>query len=101
VTESAVWGGVGVSLDLEPLAHRAKVDPPTALFGEGPGGIIVSGPRESLMNLSQKAASVGFLALGSLGGDQVRLACADATIETSVDDARRVFETGLADKCRE
>jgi phosphoribosylformylglycinamidine synthase II len=101
VAESAVWGGVGASLDLEPLARRAKVDPVTAMFGEGPGGILVSGPREGLMKLSQQTASVGFLALGSLGGDQVRLACADATIETSVDDARRVFETGLADKCRE
>jgi phosphoribosylformylglycinamidine synthase II len=101
VAECAVCGSVGVSLDLEPLAHRANVDPLSALFGEGPGGVIVSGPRESLMKLSQKAAGVGFLALGSLGGDQVRLACADATIAVSVDDARRVFETGLADKCRE
>ena len=60
-------GGVGATLDLEPLIHRAEVDSRAALFGEGPGGVVVSGPRESLMELSKKAAGSGFLALGTVG----------------------------------
>ena len=54
VAECALWGGVGVSLDLEPLMRRADVDAETALFGEGPGGIVVSGPRESADGAEQR-----------------------------------------------
>ena len=88
--------GAGVELDLEPLMRREEVDPETALFGEGPGGIVVSGPREALMELSKIAASIGFLALGTVTGSHLRVAAGPATIDLSVADARRVFETGLA-----
>jgi phosphoribosylformylglycinamidine synthase II len=101
VAESAIWGGVGVSLELEPLIRRAEIDAETALFGEGPGGIVVSGPREALMELSKEAAGIGFLALGSLGGRDIRVTAGAATIELSVEEARRVFDSGLADKYRE
>ncbi len=97
VAECSVLGGVGAALDLEPLAHRAGTDPRTTLFGEGPGGVLVAGPRERLMDLSKRAARVGFVALGSLGGSDVRLAVADATIDVSIDDARRVFDSSLGD----
>src|SRR5206468_2493072 len=79
VAECAISGGVGVSLDLEPLLQRGKVDATTALFGEGPGGIVISGSREQLMEVSKEAASVGFLALGSVGGEAIRLAARAAT----------------------
>ena len=46
VTECALQGGVGATLDLEPLMRRAEVDGRTALFGEGPGGVVVAGPRD-------------------------------------------------------
>jgi hypothetical protein len=85
-----------VSLDLEPLLRRAEVEPQVALFGEGPGGIVVSGSRDALMELSSKAAGVGFLALGTVGGENIRSTAGDATIDLSVDDARRVFETALS-----
>ena len=49
--------------------RRAGVDGRTALFGEGPGGVVVSGPRDALLELSRNAAGVGFLALGAVGGD--------------------------------
>jgi phosphoribosylformylglycinamidine (FGAM) synthase-like enzyme len=101
VAESALLGGVGVTLELEPLMRRADVDAVAALFGEGPGGVVVSGPREALMELSSRAAGVGFLALGSVGGDTIRIGAAAATIELLVEGARGVFETGLADKCRD
>jgi phosphoribosylformylglycinamidine synthase len=99
VAESAVWGGVGVELDLEPLMRRADVDPVTAMFGEGPGGVLVSGPRKALMEMSKEAARIGFLALGSVGGTTVCITAAAATIDLSVEDARRALETGLADRC--
>jgi hypothetical protein len=80
---------------------RAEVDPYTALFGEGPGGVLVSGSREELMQLSAQAAGVGFLALGTVGGRTIRITAGAATIASSVEDARRIFQAGLADRCRD
>jgi phosphoribosylformylglycinamidine synthase len=97
IAESAAWGGIGVELDLDPLMRRAEVDAVTAMFGEGPGGVLVSGSREALMELSKEAARIGFLALGSVGGDAIRITAATATIDVSVEDAGRALETGLAD----
>ena len=98
VAESAIAGGVGVTLDLEPLVRRAGVDGRTAVFGEGPGGIVVSGPREGLLELSAKAAGVGFLALGEVGGEHLRISAAAARLDLSVDDAGRIFDSALPDR---
>ena len=98
VAECSLHGSVGVDLDLDPLMRRARVDAATALFGEGPGGVLVSGPRAALLNLSARAAGVGFLALGSVGGGAIRLTAGDATIDVSVEDARSVFECGLGER---
>jgi phosphoribosylformylglycinamidine synthase subunit PurL len=97
VAECAALGGIGAELDLDPLMRRAEVDPVTAMFGEGPGGILVSGSRDALMELSKEAARIGFLALGSVGGDAIRITAATATIGVSVEDAGRALDTGLAD----
>ncbi len=95
VAESAVLGEVGVELDLDPLMRREKVDFETALFGEGPGGVVISGPRKALMALSSKARAVGFLALGTVGGDTIGIAAGTARIELSVEEAGRRFNSGL------
>jgi phosphoribosylformylglycinamidine synthase subunit PurL len=97
VAECAIQGGAGATLDLEPLMRRAEVDERSALFGEGPGGVVVSGPREDLMELSKKAAGTGFLALGTVGGERLRLTAGAATIDLSVQDARRLHSSGLGD----
>jgi phosphoribosylformylglycinamidine synthase len=97
VAECAIAGGVGASLDLEPLMHRARADASEALFGEGPGGVVVSGRRDALMELSRNASSVGFLALGTVGGDDLRLTAGAATIELSIEDARRAFDSAIGE----
>lgn len=75
-------GGVGADIDMAPLVERmsraypeaaAEEHAQTALFGEGPGGIVVAGTREALMELSSRAKSVGFLALGTAGSDRLRI----------------------------
>jgi phosphoribosylformylglycinamidine synthase len=98
VAESAIQGGVGATLDLEPLMRRAEVDPRTALFGEGPGGIVVAGPRDALLNLSANSAHVGFLALGTVGGSAVSIGAGTARIDISLEDARILFESALAER---
>jgi phosphoribosylformylglycinamidine synthase len=98
VAESAIAGGVGATLDLEPLARRAGVDGRIALFGEGPGGIVVSGPRETLLELSRKAAGVGFLALGQVDGSTIALAAPAARLDISVEDAGDLFDFALVSR---
>jgi phosphoribosylformylglycinamidine (FGAM) synthase-like enzyme len=100
VAESALQGRVGVTVDLEPLMRRAEVDAHTALFGEGPGGVLVSGPRDSLLELSARAnaAGVGFLALGTVGGAGIGIAAGTARIDISLEDAGSLFESALAEK---
>jgi phosphoribosylformylglycinamidine synthase len=100
VAEAALQGGVGVTLDLEPLMRRAAVDARTALFGEGPGGVVVSGPRATLAELSAAAtrAGVGFLALGTLGGPRIEMAGGAARIELSLEEAGSLFDSALAER---
>ena len=98
VTECALQGGIGATLDLEPLMRRAEVDGRTALFGEGPGGVVVAGPRDALLELSANAAGVGFLALGAVGGGGIAIAAGTARIDISLEDAGSLFESALAEK---
>jgi phosphoribosylformylglycinamidine synthase len=95
VAESALLGGVGAKLDLEPLLERENLDAHTALFGEGPGGIVVSGARQELMAISHRARGVGFLALGTVGGDALDITAGTARIGLSVEEADRLFHSGL------
>src|SRR5204862_7543629 len=41
IAECAVLGGVGARIDLGPLLRREGIDTEAALFGEGPGGVVV------------------------------------------------------------
>jgi phosphoribosylformylglycinamidine synthase subunit PurL len=98
LAECAIVGGVGAVLDLAPLMRQAEIDPTTALFGEGPAGFLVSGPRSALLELSSRAAPSAFLALGSVGGGAIRISAGDATIDVSIESARSVFELTLAER---
>ena len=60
LAECCIAGGVGARVSLE--AGEA------ALFGEGPGGVIVAGPREAVEALE------GAIVLGEVGGDSLEVA---------------------------
>jgi phosphoribosylformylglycinamidine (FGAM) synthase-like enzyme len=87
IAEAAILGGAGAQIDLEPLMRRADVGAETALFGEGPGGILVSGPREDLLALSRRISRHGFLALGHVSGDSIAIGAGIARIDLSVEEA--------------
>lgn len=77
--------GTGASVDLAPLAARvarygdgepvadASALAESILFGEGPGGIVIAGERDALLELSGRARRVGFLALGTTGGKYLQI----------------------------
>ncbi len=99
-SECAIAGQMGCDLDIEPLVQREQVSAEVALFGEAAGGILVSGERKNLLRLSMDAAGIGFLALGTVGGAQIKISCDTATIDVSVKDAEGVFQETISDLLR-
>jgi phosphoribosylformylglycinamidine synthase subunit PurL len=69
LAESAIGGGVGCRVDVQPLRERG-CSPEDALFGEGPGGFLLSGDREAL-------ESLGATPLGEVGGTTIEVAAGD------------------------
>jgi hypothetical protein len=47
------------------------------------------------MAISHRARGVGFLALGTVGGAAIEIAAGTATIDLSVEEADRLFHSGL------
>jgi len=80
VAECCLAGGVGATLDLGP-----SDEPMVDLFGEGPGGFVVSGPREALEAL---AARVALDVLGEVGGDALSVTIAGRSLSLPLDELR-------------
>jgi phosphoribosylformylglycinamidine synthase len=93
-----IAGGVGARVELTALLERIgdRSRPDLALFGEGPGGILVSGPPATMKALAEQAGEDGLLRLGEVGGDALELAVGVATLSLSVEEARTVYGRGLS-----
>jgi phosphoribosylformylglycinamidine synthase subunit PurL len=78
VAEACLAGSVGATLDL-----GDSDDVWTHLFGERPGGFVVSGPREALERLG---ASIPVDVFGTVGGDELSVTIAGETSSWSLDD---------------
>jgi phosphoribosylformylglycinamidine synthase len=86
LAECCIAGGIG-----------AEVSVPD-LFGEGPGGVVVSGPLASIHKLAEMAAESGFLRLGEVGGERLVGADPAARLSVPVVDLATAFETGIPAK---
>ena len=80
VAESCLAGGLGATLDLGP-----SDDPAKHLFGEGPGGFVVSGPRAALEALAQRTPLDIF---GTVGGDALEVTIAGERFAATLDELR-------------
>jgi phosphoribosylformylglycinamidine synthase len=63
LAECCIAGGIGARVDLAALGEGEA-----AAFGEGPGGVVVAGPPETIESLP------GAIPLGAVGGDSLELA---------------------------
>ncbi len=72
LAESAIAGGLGCRVDLQPLRERG-CSPEEALFGEGPGGFLLSGERAMLEEL-------GAVLIGEVGGTTIEIAAGDRSL---------------------
>jgi phosphoribosylformylglycinamidine synthase len=96
LAECAIGAGLGCQVDLQHLRERG-CSPVEALFGEGPGGFVISGEREKLEALA--ADGVEVLLLGKVGGDSVEVAAGDRSLTlnlSAADNAWRSLATVLA-----
>ncbi|MGA2163015.1 MAG: phosphoribosylformylglycinamidine synthase subunit PurL [Solirubrobacteraceae bacterium] len=83
LAECCLAGGVGadVSPAAPPVAPERPTDPLARLFGEGPGGFVVSGPREALTALAVRAP---LQMLGTVGGGGLTIATGTETLSATL-----------------
>jgi phosphoribosylformylglycinamidine synthase subunit PurL len=90
LAECCLAGGIGaeIALDAGTVAALAGADDvETTMFGEGPGGFLVSGEAESLERLGERVA---LRRLGTVGGDSLAIeAAGEGAILASLEDLAR------------
>jgi phosphoribosylformylglycinamidine synthase subunit PurL len=91
LAECCIAGGVGAQVELgwNGLA-------PT-LFGEGPGGVVVSGPAEAIDAIRSEAGDVPVLKLGETGGDALVISAGAATLHLSIEDLKKAHTQAIPD----
>jgi phosphoribosylformylglycinamidine synthase II len=77
LAECCLAGGLGVDVRLD-----EPDDPSAALFGEGPGGFLVSGTPSGVRSLGRRTP---VRVLGTVGGDSLRIALGESHVEVSLD----------------
>ncbi|MFL5833170.1 MAG: phosphoribosylformylglycinamidine synthase subunit PurL [Solirubrobacterales bacterium] len=85
LAESAIAGGIGCEANVEHLRERGA-QPEEALFGEGPGGFVVSGDRAVLEQL-------GATLLGKVGGTRIEIGAGDHSLGVSLAEAERAWHS--------
>jgi phosphoribosylformylglycinamidine synthase subunit PurL len=95
VAECAIAGRVGATVDLDPLVEARGCSGETALFGEGPGGFVLAGPRADLASLASaaEAAGVELLIVGEGGGSELTLSAAELELSVDLAAATRAWQS--------
>ncbi len=86
LAESAIRGGIGVKVELEDGFP---------LFGEGPGGVLLAGPRDAVEALEETLQPHGFRVIGETGGDRVDITAGVATLSVPVAAAQDAHDGSL------
>ena len=104
LAESCLARGIGARADLAALVARLGVSGDeahareAALFGEGPGGVVVAGAREVVEQLVASLTPDTALILGETGGEHLAIETGTtARLAIEVAAAREAFEHGVAD----
>jgi phosphoribosylformylglycinamidine synthase len=96
LAECCLAGAIGarVSVELPAADADAKDAAEEALFGEGPGGFLLSGPAESLRGLAE---AVPVRLLGTVGGDSLAIGLGgdSLAIDIPLEELRSVHAVGL------
>ena len=91
LSEMALGSGIGCDVSLDPVIVQHNCSPEDALFGEGPGGFIVAGDRQSIELLGGQGVQIELL--GRVTGNEIRIAAGDSLVDILVAEARAAFES--------
>jgi phosphoribosylformylglycinamidine synthase len=100
VAECCVAGGVGARVEWDATGiERLPLPAPSdvRLFGEAPGGVVVSGPAAAIAELADAAADTPVLTLGTVGGNTLDMRVFAARLRVAVDDLTTAREGTLPD----
>ncbi len=95
LAEMAIAAGVGIDVDLDGLVELRGCSGETALFGEGPGGVILCLDAGAAAGLIEAAgrAGVDVLDLGTAGGERIELSAAEREVSALLADAARAWNS--------
>ncbi len=91
VAEMASGSGIGCDLNLEPVLVQRECSPEDALFGEGPGGFILAGDRQSIERLGGEGVQIDLL--GRVSGNEIWVNAGDQKVDILVAEARAAFDS--------
>jgi len=92
LAECCIAGEVGAQ-----IAYHPEHGGDELLFGEGPGGVVVSGAPEAIADLGEMAGEVGFAMIGHVGGERLEVAAGAARLGLPVVELRTVWERTIPD----
>jgi phosphoribosylformylglycinamidine synthase len=90
IAEAAIGSGLGCRTNLAPILDRG-CSAEEALFGEGPGGFLLSGDRAALESLAGEGAEV--VILGEVAGERVEIAAGEEAISVAVAEAAAAWRS--------
>ena len=95
LAEMAIAAGIGIDADLDGLVELRGCSGETALFGEGPGGIVLGLGPEAAEELLRggEAAGVQAIALGTARGRRIEISAAEREVTVLTADAARAWES--------
>jgi phosphoribosylformylglycinamidine synthase len=96
LAESCAAGGIGAQVTLD-AEGREEPSADATMFGEGAGGVVVSGPPDAMAKLARAAGAVPVRTLGTVGGDVLDMRTPAATLTVAVEELRVARERALPD----
>ena len=88
LAECCLAGSIGATVEIDPAAlDGGSLD--AALFGESPGGFLLSGHQGAIEEL---ASQVGLTVVGHVGGESLSLKAGDEQLEWSLDEMRAAHD---------
>jgi phosphoribosylformylglycinamidine synthase len=95
LAESAIAGGVGIGVDLDPLVELRGASGEACLFGEVPGGVVIAGSADQLSSLAEEGRKRGVdvVSIGRAGGDLIEISAAEAQVGLSLAAAERAWQS--------